>query len=146
VRTFDLNGNPILSFMAYDPAFRGGVNVASGHLSGTSPSVAFVTAPASGSGPDVRVFGTFYNNASYPRTIFVSQTHEFAAYDPAFRGGVSVGVALVGQGGGDAILTGAGPGGGPHVLFWSLTATGAAEPVASFMAFDPGFTGGVFVG
>jgi len=39
------------------------------------------------------------------------------------------------------IITGAGPGGGPHVR----TFTPAAVPGLSFFAYDPGFTGGVFV-
>jgi uncharacterized repeat protein (TIGR01451 family) len=40
------------------------------------------------------------------------------------------------------IVTGAGPGGGPHVNVWTL-ATGAVTNLASFFASDPAFSGGV---
>ena len=42
------------------------------------------------------------------------------------------------------IITGAGPSGGPHVRAFSLAGGGVTE-VASFYAYDPSFTGGVFV-
>ena len=44
----------------------------------------------------------------------------------------------------DEIVTGAGPGGGPHVNVWTL-ATGAVTNLASFYAYDPLFGGGAFV-
>ena len=44
----------------------------------------------------------------------------------------------------DEVVTGAGPGGGPHVLVWSL-AGGGVTPLASFYAYDPLFGGGVYV-
>src|SRR5262245_65375855 len=39
-------------------------------------------------------------------------------------------------------MTGAGPGGGPHVEVFD---SGAGAPVMSFYAFDPAFAGGVYV-
>ena len=44
----------------------------------------------------------------------------------------------------DEMVTGAGPGGGPHVLVWSF-AGGVVTDLASFYAYDPLFGGGVYV-
>ena len=70
---------------------------------------------------------------------------DFFAYDPAFNGGARV--AVVDIYGHADIVTGAGPGGGPHVRIFD-GATGLQLPDAqdSFFAFDPTFSGGVFVG
>ena len=68
----------------------------------------------------------------------------FLAYAPAFFGGVALGMQPIATGGGLSVLTGAGPGGGPHVKAFSRD-----NPLAlllSFLAFDPAFIGGVFVG
>jgi serralysin len=65
-----------------------------------------------------------------------AELRSFFAYAPAFNGGVNVAY-------GDGwIVTGAGPGAGPHVRAFDAT-TGAE--VRSFYAYDPGFTGGVSV-
>ena len=66
----------------------------------------------------------------------------FNAYDPTFLGGVNV-ATVQDAGGGFDIVTGAGPGGGPHVKVFGGAGT---TEVASFMAFDPTFLGGVSVG
>jgi hypothetical protein len=133
-----------LEFLAYDPAFRGGVNVAShgpfySLYAGIIPPSAHIlagtiaTAPASGGGPDVRLF-----NADR------EQVGEFLAYAPAFFGGVALGMQPTATGGGLSVLTGAGPGGGPHVKAFSRDNPPAL--LLSFLAFDPAFIGGVFVG
>jgi hypothetical protein len=66
----------------------------------------------------------------------------FFAYDPAFRGGVFVAAGDVNGDGKADIITGAGPGGGPHVRIWN----GADfTELGGFFAYDPAFRGGVFV-
>jgi hypothetical protein len=66
------------------------------------------------------------------------------AYSPAFDGGVAVAVGDVTGDGIAELITGAGPGGGPHVRVWSLTGAGLVE-VSGFYAYHPAFLGGVFV-
>ncbi|MEO8608625.1 MAG: VCBS repeat-containing protein [Chloroflexota bacterium] len=66
----------------------------------------------------------------------------FFAYDPQFKGGISVSVGDVNGDGVPEVITGAGAGGGPHVkVFDGKT----LAPSASFFAFNPAFTGGVRV-
>jgi hypothetical protein len=67
---------------------------------------------------------------------------DFFAYDPAFTGGVRVAMGDVNGDRIDDIITGAGPGGGPHVYVYD-GATGAV--IHSFFPYDPAFTGGVYV-
>jgi hypothetical protein len=138
------DGHVLYNFFAYDPSFRGGVFTAVGDIDrdGT-PDI--VTGAGAGGGPHVRVFSGKDG----------SVIADFFAYDPAFRGGVSVAVGDVTGDGTPDIVTGPGPGGGSQVLVIDGTklhdrdpATGqiqAAAVAGSFFAFDPSFLGGVFV-
>src|SRR5205085_2652690 len=131
VRVWDgATGALVREFCAYDPDFRGGVNVAAtrDRLQGLA-GTAVVTAPGVGGGPDVRV----YDAGGQLRAAFF-------AYDPALRGGASVAVLPVGTDGASAIVTGAGPGGGPHVKQWEFPGPALTHEL---FAFDPAFTGGV---
>ena len=92
----------------------------------------FVTGALAGGGPHVQVI------ASSDFQILES----FFAYDPNFHGGVNVALGDVNGDGYQDIITAPGAGGGPHVKVYS-GATGAI--LRSFMAYDPTFTGGVFV-
>ena len=106
-----------------------GVNVAVGELYGTGKAVIIAGAGAGG-GPHVRVF-TMGGRALSPG---------FFAYDYRFRGGVNVAVGdLDGDGKGE-IITGAGPGGGPHVRVFNRY--GAAQG-KGFFAADPASRTGV---
>jgi hypothetical protein len=58
---------------------------------------------------------------------------------------VRVGAGDVDGDGTKEIVTGAGPGGGPHVRVLHLGDDGAVTDVASFFAYDPRFPGGVSV-
>jgi len=64
------------------------------------------------------------------------------AYDPAFGGGVRVAAGDVDGDGIDEIITGPGPGGGPHVRVFRADGT----EVGGFMAYDRRFVNGVYVG
>jgi autotransporter-associated beta strand protein len=126
------------SFFPYDTAFRGGVNVAARGavpLNGGTAGLEIITAPMKDGGPDVRI-----SDFSGRRLGM------FMAYSPNFFGGVSVAVLPVGPSGANAIVTGAGQGGGPHVELWSLAADHTTTLLRSLLAFDQTFTGGVSVG
>src|SRR4030095_11089318 len=66
--------------------------------------------------------------------------------DPAFSGGVAVATDDVSGDGIAEIVTGAGPGGGPHGRVWSTTGGAITElDGTGFCAYAPTFAGGVFV-
>ena len=133
VKVFDgMNGGLLRSFHAYDAAFAGGVFVAAGDVSGDGHADV-ITGAGSCGGPHVKVF-----DGSTGHTL-----RSFLGYGPSFKGGVRVAAGDVNRDGFADIVAGAGPGGSPYVQVFS-GATGAK--LRSFPAFDPSFTGGVFVG
>lgn len=147
VRVFNNDGsNAKLDFMAYDPSFRGGVWVATGDVDGDGRDE-IITGAGSGGGPHVKVWK--YNNGAITQV-----GGGFFAYDGAFTGGVRVGTALLGTGNNNAeIVTAPGAGGGPNVKGFDVKVSGSGSTFAysynqdqSFMAYEPAFAGGVFVG
>jgi hypothetical protein len=110
VRVFDGDTARLLTeFMAFEPAFRGGVFVASGDLNRDGFDDVIVGA-GTGGGPRV--------------TAVDSQTEEnlvdFFPFEVVFRGGVRVASADVTGDGIDDLITAAGPGGGPRVQVWDV--------------------------
>ncbi|MFA5155197.1 MAG: putative glycoside hydrolase [Patescibacteria group bacterium] len=83
VKVFTLGGRLKNSFLAYDPNFRGGVNVAVGDLIGDGREE-IVTAPMGGGGPQIRIFD------SQGRAL-----KSFFAYDQKYHGGIKVSVSDV---------------------------------------------------
>jgi len=119
------------TFLAYSPSFTGGVNVAAGDVNGDGRAD-IITAAGAGGGPHVKVFDGFAG----------AELASFFAYEPSFQGGVRVAVGDVNGDGQADIVTGAGPGAGPHVkVFNGLTGT----PLRSFLAYPAAFAGGVSV-
>jgi hypothetical protein len=121
----------VRSFFAYDAGFTGGVSVAVNDLDGDDKAE-IVTGAGAGGAPHVCVFDGATGVA----------VKSFFAFDPSFRGGVSVAVTGKGTFDNGSIITGAGAGGAPHVkVFDGAT----AEERYSFLAYDEGFRGGVNV-
>jgi hypothetical protein len=126
------NGTATAKFgwYAYDAGFKGGVNISAFDLVG-STKADIVTAPGAGGGPHVRLWDLGSGSA-----VVVSG---FMAYTPGFTGGVSVAGGEID--GSRRIVTGAGPGGGPHVRVFSTHGALMKE----FFAYNPNFHGGVNV-
>ncbi|MGL6073152.1 MAG: hypothetical protein ACRC8S_03210 [Fimbriiglobus sp.] len=122
----------LLEFMAYDPAFLGGVNVAVGDVFGDGRGTV-VTAPGASGGPHIKVFDG----------ITGAVRNSFFAYAPNFTGGVSVAVGDVANLRRDAIITGAGAGGGPQVNIFDGT---TGQNLQTQFVYSSNFRGGVAVG
>jgi hypothetical protein len=150
-------GAVLTTFAAYDPAFRGGVNVAAGDVNGAGV-VDIICTPGAGGGPHVKVIDGSKLGLVGPDGAVADEAvlASFFAYDPAFRGGVTVAVADVDGDGKADVITGTGPGGGAHVKVLSAArllttpalGDGQVNPgvqLASFFAYDSRFRGGVNV-
>src|SRR3989344_521569 len=123
VKAFKADGTEILSFLAYDPKFLGGIKVSAADLNNDGKAE-IVTAPNKGGGPHVKIF-TADGNVFW----------DFFAYDKAFTAGIDV---AAGKG---LIVTAPNAGGGPHVKIFNSAGTITGE----FMAYDPNHRGGVRV-
>lgn len=131
VKIYDQNGAIVSSFLAYDPGFLGGVEVASGDLTRDGfPEI--ITGAGHGGGPHIKIYDG--------KTGLLMRG--FFAFDPGFTGGVSVATGDLNNDGFGDIIVGAGAGGGPRVCVFDGK-TGAM--IRSFFAYDSKFTGGVRV-
>jgi subtilisin family serine protease len=142
VKVFRPNGTPLgPGFLAYDPGFTGGVHVAACDFDGDGRDEVVVTGPGAGGGPHVRALQLDASGN------VVAELASFFAYDPAFTGGVFVACGPVEGPGARNIVTGPGPGGGPHlrILRYQPGAPGGVVPVFDFLPYHPAFTGGVHV-
>jgi hypothetical protein len=132
VKVFDgASGAVVRDFFAFAPTFRGGVTVAGIDWS----QLGFgdiITGAGTGGGPEVKVFDGMSG----------AVVQEFFAYDPNFRGGVTVAGADINSSDTADVITGPGVGGGPVVQAFNGQ-TGAVDQ--SFFAFDSTSTGGISV-
>jgi hypothetical protein len=124
------------SFLAFDAAFPGGVNVAVGEFNNKA---AIFTAAGPGGVPVVQVWD-FKSNK--PVSAFFAFGIGETTGDAAFTGGVHIGTEVAVDGT-TVLFLGAGKDEAP--LFRALDASTLQEK-ASFNAYDPAFLGGVFVG
>ena len=138
----------LFDFFAFDSKFKGGVSVAGDDFNGDGFADIVVGAGAGG-GPAVGIFdGNTGNRIS-----------SFYAYGAGFKGGVSVASGDLDGSGFNSLVTGAGPGGGPHVRSWrnSMFFENGTAPIfpgaqsitlevtGQFYAYESTYTGGVLV-
>lgn len=129
VKVMDANGLVINQFFPYPAAFKGGVNIAAGDINGDGIDEV-ITGAGPGGTPHVRIISA----AGVPMGSFF-------AYPMAFKGGVQVAAGDIDGDGKAEIITGAGPGGTPHVRVFKADGT----PISGFFPYALTFKGGVNV-
>ena len=141
---------------AFDPGFKGGVNLAAGDFNGDG-KMDIVAAADTGGGPRVRVFDgsqfvakvdTAYHPVGYHAEGQVLADF-FAIDDPDFRGGVRAAAGdLNGDGKADLVVA-AGAGGGPRVAVFDgqslLPGNTAVKLVGDFFAYESSLRNGATV-
>jgi hypothetical protein len=143
VKTRNINGTaPAQDIYPYGTGFHGEIRVATGDLNGDGKAEV-ITAPGPGGGPHIRAF-------TLQGTDYVPYTGQLGsgimAYASNFTGGVYVAAADLNADGKAEIITGAGPGGGPHVRAFNADGTKMAGQIGDgFYAYGSTFTGGVRV-
>ncbi|HEX4613597.1 MAG TPA: VCBS repeat-containing protein, partial [Urbifossiella sp.] len=113
------------------PDYNGGVKVASGDVNGDGVADLVVGA-GPGGGPRVAVYDGLTGSLIY----------DFFAYEPSFRGGVTVAVGDINQDGFGDIIVGTGVGGGPRVRAFSGK---DLSPILDEFVYESTFRGGVSV-
>ncbi|HYH63797.1 MAG TPA: hypothetical protein VD866_03770 [Urbifossiella sp.] len=136
VKVFNPNNRILLrSYVAFEPSFRGGVNVAGGQLNLATATEEIVAAAGFGGGPVVRVFNE--NGSAFS---------SFFAYESSFRNGVNVAVGDIlstagGANSGEEIATGPGESGAPLLKVFG----GTGDLRRSYFAFDQADRNGLVV-
>jgi len=129
IKFFNYAGLIIGQFMANDANFFNGVNIAVGDINGDN-QLEIITGNRVGASPEVKIFN-----------VSGVILRRFLAYHENFIGGVNVAAGDINGNGIDDIVTGAGPGGGPHVRIF----TADGQVITQFFAYDQKFRGGVAV-
>src|SRR5262249_34599298 len=120
-------GALVANFFAYEPSFRGGINVSVGDVDGDGKAD-IVTGAGAGGAPRVVVFSgaSVVTGAANPAMLA-----SFFAYDSSFRNGVNVAAGDVNGDGKADIIAGVGTGGAPRVTVFR---SGDFAQILSFFA------------
>ncbi|MFA6572660.1 MAG: VCBS repeat-containing protein, partial [Patescibacteria group bacterium] len=108
VRVFDVRGEIRRSLNVYPQGFEGGVSVATCDVDGNGKNEIIVGA-GPGGGPNVKII--------WPYSFKVTG---FLAYAESFRDGITVACGDLNGDGKVEIVTGSGPGGGPHIRIFDI--------------------------
>ncbi len=132
VKIFDDSGQIKGQFFAYEENFFGGSRVKLGNIYGkdSKGKKEIIVSPGPGREPEIRIFDS---SGKKLKTIM--------AYANKFKGGVNLAIGDLNKDGLDEIITGAGPGGAPHVRVFN----GKGELIESFYGLENSYTGGVMV-
>ncbi|MFA6391718.1 MAG: fibronectin type III domain-containing protein [Patescibacteria group bacterium] len=136
VRVFTWKGRLLYEFTAYQAGYRNGVKVAIGDVDDKGGKEIIVS-PASGGGPNIRIFGK--RNGTYSPTI-----ENFFAYNQWLRGSWNVASGDLDRDGHSDIITAPGKlTGGPHVRIFHYEGNKIWPHILGFMAYPTNFRGGV---
>ncbi|GEM_PF-3160615 len=126
----------LTTFLAYEPQFKGGVNLAVGDVNNDGAGD-IITGADSGWLPQVRVF-----DGQTLTSVHNQLVAPFLAYGNGFRGGVRVAVGDLSGDGFAEIVTGTGPGASGQINVFDGASYGQ---VNAFLPFGGGYKNGVFV-
>jgi len=135
VRAFTgLGGETGLRFNAFEPAFRGGVRLATCDID--DDGLDEIIAGQGPGGSAVKVFRVVSGT--------IAEVTGFLPFESGFAGGVFVACADLDGDNRDDVIVGAGPGRAPDVRTFAVSSAGAVAQ-SSWAAYEAGFTGGVRV-
>ena len=118
VRVFNIEGQVVSQFFAYDDKFRGGVNIAVGDVSGDGKTE-IIVGIGKGGLPEVKIF-------DYKGNL----VNKFLAYDSKFSGGIKVATGDIDQDGKEEIIIGSGN--APEVKIFEAD----GKLISQFFAFN----------
>ena len=139
VRVFNATTGALeTAFLAFEPTFLGGVNLATGRITGRTAADVVVAADEGG-GPRVRVMDAVTGQAS---------ADFYGIDDASFRGGARVATGDLNRDGVPDLIVAAGLGGGPRVAAYDGRSLNGGTPVRlfnDFYAFEDTLRNGVTV-
>jgi hypothetical protein len=139
--------NTISDTFPYESTFRGGVQVATGDVNGDG-FMDVIAGAGVGGGPRIHIIdGASLISSSSTSDTGGTTLADFFAYEPSFRGGVTVAAGNFNNDGFADVIAGSGDGGAPRVrILDGKTLTNDTQtPLTDYFAYDPSFRNGVYV-